>query len=212
MFTWLSKSIYHRGMVAFAVGFVLGISSCATVTLDRSVSAADGNARTLFLAGCGQEPLRGRVFCELRQGATPTDIITMYVPTAACKRQTCVSYQVINPDGSFGQAGSVPLGAASVDFTIAELTGKPDPIVKSLDDEWQIAVRVYFTGPDGEEYQQIMRGLVRLAVLTADYKPMGCDDPNVAWEVKPYSKGTCRLQWSSKLRSARCGKCLVTQS
>lgn len=201
------KRILTHGAFAFAVGFVLGLSSCTTVKLDRSVSAADGNAKTLFLAGCGQEPLRGRVYCELREGAAPIDQITMYVPQAACKRPSCVSYRVINPDGSYGKAGSVPLGQTSVNFSIADLAGASLPVTRSLDNEWQIAVRIYFLGPDGEEYQQIMRGLVRLSVFAANYKPMGCDDPSVAWEVKPFDTGTCKLQWSSKLRSASCGKC-----
>lgn len=203
-----SKRLLRSGLFAFVIGLICGASSCSHIQLDRSLSAAEGNSNTLFLSGCGQEPLQGRVYCEIREGANPTQTFSFFFPASSCKRQTCVSYQFLRLDGSYGPGGSVPKGVNRLTFPMSYFTESTLPVGVAQDGEYQLLMTIYYMDGSGVEHKANMKGLIRLVVTNPNYVSMGCDDPNVAWTVKPYPTGKCRLQWSTALRAAKCGRCL----
>jgi hypothetical protein len=190
----------------FIIGITMGVSSCSQIPIDKSVSAAQGNDPSVGLFGCGDDKVRNYVFCRLRENGNQSDEVTFVVPGVTCKRDNCVQIQIIKPDGSFGLTQGLAKGQTQIALPISDITQSNSSVTKAIDGEYRVLVRVYFTGPDGTEYQNVMIGFIRINVLSAAYIPMGCNDPMVAFETTISRKDVCKIQWSTALRSAICGK------
>lgn len=183
----------------------LGVGSCSSLVIDKAVSAVDGNDYTIVLGGFGQTASKGYLFAQLREGQDGTGLLSLYFPNTACKRESCVSYQVFHPDGSFGPSGSIPAGSVKDSLSLSGILGHEGPVTRDDEGEYGIKARVYLTGPDGIEYSAFAFGFLRLNVLRADYRPLACNDPARGW-VSPINK-ECVAEFSTAMRSAVCGRC-----
>lgn len=211
-FSGLSASL------AFALGVCLGLNACTGLQLDQSMAPALANDATLSMLpvprgtdpqveGCNQLRDVGYLFCRIRTGSNPTSLVTFILPPAQCARATCVQWQIVRKDGSFGASGTLPKGQVRAQVPISQLIGSDSQVGPEHDGEYQIVLKAYFTGPDGHEYKSVTRGIVRIVVLSSAYVPLSCNDPNVAWEVKLRKSGSCRVQFSTSLRAVLCGNC-----
>ena len=122
--------------MAFAFGLVAGLSSCSSLQLDRAVSAAEGNAKTVYLGVPGSDPQRGYVMIEVRDTAQPIAQVTLYAPMAACKRSACVEYQMIRLDGTYGKSGSLTPGQTSISWPLSDITGDTNAVTHAVDGEY----------------------------------------------------------------------------
>ncbi len=189
-------------LLIFSLFIMLTAAKCTHVRIDSAMGAADGNDATVALRGC-RKPLEvGYNFCRVNNGASPSEIVELHIPKVKCKRDACAEYQWIRLDGSFGPSGGIRKGQTLVPFVLSEITGANEEINESHEGEYAVVVRLYFLGPDGEEFSTIAKGFFRLVVLDPMYAPVGCGDPNILWINKIDS---CKLQTTSKYRSAKCG-------
>src|SRR3972149_4140423 len=108
---------------SFLFGFFLGFSSCSHFPLDTGPAAAASNDPTVVISGCGQEPRSGYLFCRVREGANPTERITLHFPKLDCARANCIRFQLTKLDGSFGYGAGVAKGATEASFPMGDVVG-----------------------------------------------------------------------------------------
>ena len=199
----------RRGWKPLLAGILCSWMACSQIPLDNSVSASEGHAFTLVLSGCNQKAKSRYLFCEVRESAKPSVDITLHLPQVTCAANSCIQVQFTRLDGSFGEAFSVPKGDMFLRVPLSKIIGTEDEMNMGHDGEYQAGVRIHFQGPDGTEYLQSMRGLIRINVLRSDYLPVACNDQMIAWYTPLYGtkKTGCHAQWTSKMRSAVCGEC-----
>lgn len=200
-------SLIRIGLAAFVIGFVVGMASCTPLPADSGIGAAAGNDPTLVISGCGQAPHKGYLFCQVRERASPSASISLTVPKSSCSRAECTRVQFTRLDGSYGFAAGIPKNQGEIVVPLSTIVGSEGPITPAVDGEYQALVKVFYES-DGQEHVSVMKGFIRVNVLKAEYQPIGCNDPAVAWEVtKQTDAGKCTAQWTTLLRGAICGKC-----
>lgn len=94
-----------------------------------------------------------------------------------------------------------------MNFPLSYFTESSQKVSVNIDGEYQVLMTIYYIDSAGIERKAFMKGLLRVVVTAANFVPMGCGDPAVAWTITPFKGAKCKLQWSSALRSAKCGKC-----
>lgn len=187
--------------------FALFAASCSGIPIDRAMSAEAGGDASVIFCGPDAKCHQHYVYVQLRATASPTDLIRLHVPGVNCSRVECVRWQIIDPSGSFGAGGGIKRGQTEADITIGQVIGSSSPIGAGADNEWRIKVDVYYNDSAGAEHLVTQHGLIRIEVLDAAYVPIGCNDPNVAWEAPLDGAGKCKGQWTTQLRTALCGAC-----
>jgi hypothetical protein len=188
----------------FLLAFLcMGVSQCAQIPIDRSVSAAEGNDYVVVLSGYGNKSTKGYLFAQTNEKASTDGVLTITFPKVSCKRDSCVRFQFFRKDGSSGYAGALKSGETSTTFKLSDIVGHTDPVVPTDEGEYRIVSQVFYLGTDGTEYSMIGNGFVRVNVLSELYRPVACDDPNIAWKVQTVDK--CEAQFTSVFRSALCG-------
>lgn len=181
----------------------LGVSTCTQIPMDASVSAAEGNDYVVTLSGYGNKSTKGYLFVQANEKAASNGLVTLTFPNVKCKRDSCVRFQFFRKDGSAGYAGAIPNNQFQTSFPISSLIGHTDPIVSHDEGEYRVVAQVFYVGTDGTEYSMIGNGFVRLNVLSELYRPVACNDPNIAWKVK--AADNCEAQYTTVYRAALCG-------
>lgn len=186
---------------------VLAAASCSTLPLDRAMSAEAGGDPTVVLCSSAGQCTRGYAFVQVRQTASQTGLILVRMPAVSCDRENCVRWQLIKRDGSWGLSGGIPKGQSELRLSVEDVSQVPGPVSPEVDGEYRILLDVFYRGTDGKEVQKKMHGIIRIDVLAADYAPVGCNDPVIAWETRLDAQGKCKAQWTTNLRGALCGAC-----
>lgn len=192
----------YFAVIALAL-LCMGASQCTQIPFDRSVSAQEGNDYVVILSGFGNKSTKGYLFAQANEKATTQGVLTLTFPVVTCKRDSCVRFQFFRKDGSAGYAGALPQGQWSANLKLSDVVGHTDPVVSTDEGEYRVVAQVYYVGTDGTEYSMIGNGFVRLNVLSELYRPVACNDPNIAWKVK--TGDNCEAQYTTVFRSALCG-------
>lgn len=193
--------------ISLAPFLLMGASQCSSIPLDPSMSAALAGDKTIEFQGAGSKSKKGYLFVQKRDGAPVNEDLAFVLPDLDCKRESCVSFQFFRKDGTPGLSGGVKKGEKIHPFSLALVVGHDGVTLPSDEGEYSAVIRIYFTGPDGQEYSALQNGFVRLNVLAKGYVPLGCDDPNAAWKVSVDKD--CEAQFTSAGRSVNCGDCDV---
>lgn len=174
--------------------------------VDFSVSAQEGRDVTTIFGGCGEGFQDGYLFCRHIEGVEPKGEITMHFPEVSCDREACIEFQFFNLDGSPGFGGAIDRGDTRASVPLHRIVGHKNPLsVENDDGEYQLAVKVYYSSPDGLERQMRADGLLRLWVFRQDYQRLFCNDPERGWSEK--LDRHCRAEFSTGYRSTLCGEC-----
>lgn len=181
----------------------LGASQCTQVPIDQAVSAAEGNDYVVTLSGYGNKSTKGYLFAQANEKASTEGTIGLTFPNVTCKRDSCIRFQFFRKDGSAGYAGALRKGEISSALKLSDIIGHSGEVVSRDEGEYRVIAQVFYVGTDGSEYSMIGSGFVRLNVLSELYRPVACDDPNIAWKVKAGDK--CEAQYTTVYRSALCG-------
>jgi hypothetical protein len=198
-----SIELQEMRTITFIACFLVWATSCTSLPIDPSVKAADANARTLILGGCGVKANSKYLYCEENEGNSTNESVNIFVPTTDCPRDSCSRYQFFRKNGSNGPAGSIPKDTGSASVSLSSILGHDGNISSPDDGEYGVLVQTFYIGPDGKEYSILAKGLVRVSVVGASYRPLACGDPNTAWSTDINNK--CNAQFSTAYRSALCG-------
>lgn len=191
--------------IALSIGLIMILCSCASCDPipDTSVGAAEGRDASVILSGCGQRANEGYVFCKVREGALPSELIRLTVPSYPCSRDYCAEFIFVNPDGSFGYGSGIRQGQSEFEFSIGDMRRNQSSISISDEAEYAMAVRIYYN-QNGVEISSTTRGYVRLHVLRRDYIPLVCNDVSASYKQRLFEG--CEVQYSTRLRSKLCGE------
>lgn len=189
--------------IAILIGLWFG--SCAPLAIDNSMSASDGFEPTLAMEGCGRAKINdGYLFCKLAEGGDPSlSPITLYYPKTECTRDSCIQFQILHLDGTFGYGMGLKSGETEAHFTLKDVLDS-DETSLTQDGEYLVMNRIYYKDPlTGGDKAVSVYGFLRVNVMKKDYKALLCDDPSMGWETM--ARKTCKIQYSTKGRGAVCG-------
>jgi len=175
------------------------LATCGSFPMDTAVGSFPGNDNGIVFAGYGTVASNGYLYVRAQEDADANGAIRILLPNVQCDRPNCVLWQIVRRDGSYGLAGG------SNGVVILRLSDFTERETVSIEDEgeYRMLMRVYFRDPNGNEASAQLRGLVRISVLKANYRQLGCDDPMTAWRLRISDR--CEAQYSTRGRVALCG-------
>lgn len=193
-----------RNASVFLLSLILG---CVSIPIDPGMSALSGGEPTVIFRGCNRKLSKGYLFCETKEASQPTlTQVEIIVPVVQCKKEACIEYRVIKPDGNVSLTGSILQGVSSVVAPLSSWLGHESPLADSDEGEYLLQMRVFFeVGKD--QVSESLFGFLRLKVWNEAYFPVPCNSPHHAYTtvINPQ----CQIQYTSKLRAALCGTCDV---
>lgn len=192
------------GILILATCFlVMALTGChGSFPIDRA-SALEADDPTLVLCSEGRCQ-SGYLFFRRTAGVgTDTEIVlNLGAKGLKCKKDSCVRFQVFNPDGSQGYSGSIPQGEDEAIFTLGDVIGS-DEVRLTDDHEWLIKAVIHYLDPSHNEREALAFGYIRLTVQAAGYQRLACGDPDIAWRVK--LQRNCEAHYSTGMRGGACG-------
>lgn len=164
----------------------LGASQCSRAVRPDALPAlaVESNDKTVVIDGCGNQPAVGFTYCRKREGDPTTGTLTLYAPPTRCRTAPCASFLLFFPDGSPSLGFEMKSGQTSQKVEWRELT-KSDSFQKDMRGFWPVLLKwKWISDQDGQEYESIAEGEIRLRVLARDYLPLDAVkwDPNFAWK------------------------------
>ena len=187
----------------FVAGIVFGLMSCQNVPIDSALAAIAGNDPSVAFSGCNQPMRKGYLFCQVREKANPSEMIKLYLPGVECSAESCIVYQFLRSDGSYGLGGSLKRGQTLLEVSVADVVGSSEALSLDKDGEYQVLLKVQYVDNNKTEHVMAMKGFIRVNVLKADFVPLVCGESKVAWVA---GEKSCQVQYSAKLRSVLCGR------
>lgn len=201
-------SIRYRIALVFLTAFMgLGASKCSNTLVRPDISplsAAEANDKTVIIEGCGSQPVSGYAYCRMREGAETVGSFTLIAPPTQClDDKSCVSFQILFPDGSPSVGFQVPKGMVRQPVSWRELT-KTAAFQKNQRGFWPVIMRwKWVSEADKREYESFAEGEIRLRVLAKDYLPLNeiHEDASFAWRWTEADK-TIQYRMTTQGRSS----------
>lgn len=184
-------------------------AKCGTLPMDHSVAAAPSNDQSIIFQGDNAVSQKGYLFIQKREGTPLLDRLSLIVPVTHCSKEmsSCARFQFFRKDGSPGVGGGIPKGEKSATILLSEIVGHTGNVTANDDGEYSAIIQFYYLGNDLENYSAVQNGFIRLNVLSADYAPIGCQDPAIAWRVQTAPPpNPCEAQFTTAGRAVACGK------
>lgn len=154
---------------------LLFVASCAArvAVVDPGPLTLISNDPTGIVAGCGQQPTAGYVYCRMTEGGDAIAATLVFsLPPASCDLPTCSQVAVLSPTGAPVQRIDAAKGATYVTLKWSDIIGAPT-FTKDARGFWPFVVHVHWIDPTGNPQETVTDGELRLRVVSKDYTALG---------------------------------------